>query len=178
MDARAVPLQLSLRKRDGLFRERPAIYVLILLAAYAASFLYKFRVDNIFACPASGYTSDKYLSNCDTSYGDYEHGAFWFDLESAAEMSAARADRKVICGPNRNGFYYVLDRITGQFLAGTPFVEVNWAQGLTSVGRPIPADRGTVTEGSRVTKPGINGGVNWEPVCLQGRVQLARHTED
>ena len=55
-------------------------------------FLYQLRTDNIFACPASGYTSDRYLSNCGTSYGDYEHGAFWFDLEPAAEMSAASAD--------------------------------------------------------------------------------------
>jgi hypothetical protein len=92
MDARAVPLQVSLRKRDGLFKERPAIYILILLAACAASFLYQLRADNIFACPASGYTSDRYLSNCDTSYSDYEHGAFWFDLEPAAEMSASSAD--------------------------------------------------------------------------------------
>ena len=92
MDARSVPLKLSARTRDGLFKERPAIYILILLAACAASFLYKLRADNIFACPASGYTSDRYLSNCETSYGDYEHGAFWFDLEPAAEMSASSAD--------------------------------------------------------------------------------------
>jgi hypothetical protein len=92
MDARAVPSQVFLRKRDGLFKERPAIYILILLAACAASFLYKLRTDNIFACPASGYTSDRYLASCETSYGDYEHGVFWFELEPAAEMSASSAD--------------------------------------------------------------------------------------
>ena len=93
MDARAVPLQVPLRKRDGLFRERPAIYILILLAACAASFLYKLRADTIFACPASGYTSDSYLAYCEaTNYGDYEHGAFLFDLEPLAEKSAATAD--------------------------------------------------------------------------------------
>jgi hypothetical protein len=92
MDARAVSSQVFLRKRDGLFKERPVIYILILLAACAASFIYQLRVNNIFACPASGYTSDRYLSNCGTGYGDYEHGAFWFDLEPVAEMSAASAD--------------------------------------------------------------------------------------
>jgi hypothetical protein len=92
MDARTVSLQVSLRKPDGLFQERPAIYILILLAACAGSLLYKLRTDSIFTCPASGYTSDRYLSNCETSYGDYEHGAFWFDLEPAAEMSAASAN--------------------------------------------------------------------------------------
>jgi alcohol dehydrogenase (cytochrome c) len=83
-----------------------------------------------------------------------------------ADLLIDGVERKAICWPNRNGFYYVLDRITGQFLVGTPFVEVNWAQGLTSEGRPIPADPGTVTKGGRVTKPGVNGGVNWEPAAF------------
>ena len=38
---------------------------------------------------------------------------------------------------NRNGFFYVLDRTTGKFLLGTPFVKVNWASGLDANGRPI-----------------------------------------
>jgi hypothetical protein len=92
MDARTVNLKVSSRKQDALFKERPAIYILILLAVCAASFFCKLRADNIFACPASGYTSDRYLSNCETSYGDYEHGAFWFDLEPAAETSASSAE--------------------------------------------------------------------------------------
>jgi alcohol dehydrogenase (cytochrome c) len=71
--------------------------------------------------------------------------------------------RKVICWPNRNGFYYVLDRVTGQFLAGMPFVELNWAKGLTSQGKPIVTNADTVTGGGRVTKPGLLGGINWWP---------------
>ena len=89
-----------------------------------------------------------------------------------ADLLIDGLERKVICWPNRNGFYYVLDRVTGQFLVGTPFVEVNWAQGLTSQGRPIPADAGTVTEGGRVTKPGVNGGMNWEPAAFNPALGL------
>jgi hypothetical protein len=93
MDLRAVHLQMLSRKRDGFFRSRPAVYIMILLSAIVASSLYQLRVDNIFACPASGYTFDRYLSNCGAAnYGDYEHGAFWFDLEPTAEKSAASAD--------------------------------------------------------------------------------------
>ena len=82
------------RIRDALFIARPTIYILILLSACVASYLYKIRTDNIFACQASrGYSSDRYLTYCDAAnYGDYEHGAFWFDLEPMAEMSAATAD--------------------------------------------------------------------------------------
>ena len=44
-----------------------------------------------------------------------------------ADIDIAGARRKVICWANRNGFYYVLDRTSGEFLVGRPFVEVTWA---------------------------------------------------
>ena len=87
------PPQTVSRTRDFLFVARPAVYILVVLGVLATSFLYKLRVDNIFACQASGYTSDRYLERCDaTDYADYEHGAFWFDLEPEAEKSAVSAD--------------------------------------------------------------------------------------
>ncbi len=70
--------------------------------------------------------------------------------------------RKTICWPNRNGFYYVLDRVTGQFLTGVPFVTVDWAKGLSPAGRPILADAPTISTAGRSTRPGIGGGTNWE----------------
>jgi alcohol dehydrogenase (cytochrome c) len=70
--------------------------------------------------------------------------------------------RKAMLWPNRNGFYYVLDRVTGEFLAGVPFVETDWATALTPTGRPILTDAAKVTTVGRRTKPGINGGVNWQ----------------
>ena len=45
--------------------------------------------------------------------------------------------RKVLMQANRSGFFYVLDRTTGKFLFGRPFVKVNWAKGLDDAGRPI-----------------------------------------
>jgi hypothetical protein len=72
---------------------RPAIYTLIVLGVMVASYLYTVRTDSIFACQASGYHPDSYLSVCEVPhYGDYEHGAFWFDLEPAAEAFATKAD--------------------------------------------------------------------------------------
>jgi alcohol dehydrogenase (cytochrome c) len=70
--------------------------------------------------------------------------------------------RKAICWPNRNGFYYVLDRATGEFLAGAPFVEVDWAKGLSPTGRPILVDNVKVSTEGRRTSPGIAGGTNWQ----------------
>ena len=72
------------------------------------------------------------------------------------------AKRKVICWPNRNGFYYVLDRVTGEFLTGVPFVEQNWAKGLDSKGRPIPTDANSASVAGTLTKPSSAGATNFQ----------------
>jgi alcohol dehydrogenase (cytochrome c) len=77
--------------------------------------------------------------------------------------------RKVICWPNRNGFYYVLDRGTGEFLLGAPFVELDWAKGFTAKGRPIPSDASNVSAAGRMTRPGVAGGTNWQNPAFDQR---------
>ena len=70
--------------------------------------------------------------------------------------------RKLLAQANRNGFYYVLDRTTGRFLNGTPFVNLlNWATGLTPEGRPIRVP-GVVPslQGNKVC-PATSGATNW-----------------
>ena len=65
--------------------------------------------------------------------------------------------RKVLMQANRSGFFYVLDRTTGKFLFGRPFVKVNWAKGLDDAGRPIL----TTQQPGTPTFPGQQGGTNW-----------------
>jgi len=67
------------------------------------------------------------------------------------------APRKLMMWANRNGFFYVLDRTSGEFLAGTPFVKVNWASGLDAKGRPIA----TPQAADAPTYPGVQGATNW-----------------
>ncbi len=87
-----------------------------------------------------------------------------------ADLTIKGVARKAILWPNRNGFYYVLDRITGEYLVGVPFVETDWATALTPAGRPILTEAAKVTTVGRRAKPGINGGVNWQnPTFDQGR---------
>jgi hypothetical protein len=77
----------------GLFVARPAIYACVILAAAYAACAYQIRTQTIFSCPADGYSADRYLAYCNgTSYADYEHGAFQFDLEPAARDFAGKAD--------------------------------------------------------------------------------------
>ena len=71
------------------------------------------------------------------------------------------APRKLLAFANRNGFYYLLDRLTGEFLAGEQFAKQTWAAGLDDRGKPIllPGKQPTV-EGN-VVYPGMHGGTNW-----------------
>ncbi len=75
-------------------------------------------------------------------------------------------ERSLLLWPNRNAFYYVLDRKTGEFLLATPFAKQNWATGITPEGRPIldPATRVSV-EGV-LTYPSSTGAMNWQSPSL------------
>jgi len=69
-------------------------------------------------------------------------GDSW-DFDSTQQMTLANLvingkPRKVIMQASKNGFFYVLDRVTGAFISGQPFARVTWAKGLDSAtGRPI-----------------------------------------
>jgi alcohol dehydrogenase (cytochrome c) len=75
---------------------------------------------------------------------------------------------KLMLWANRNGYFYVLDRVTGKFLSGTPFVKVNWSSGLNAYGRPIP----TPQPAGAPTYPGNQGGTNWFPPSYSPRTGL------
>jgi alcohol dehydrogenase (cytochrome c) len=76
--------------------------------------------------------------------------------------------RKLMLWANRNGYFYVLDRATGEFLLGNPFVKVNWSSGLDENGRPIQTPQ---PEGMP-TWPGNQGGTNWYPPSYSPRTDL------
>jgi alcohol dehydrogenase (cytochrome c) len=69
--------------------------------------------------------------------------------------------RKLLLQANRNGFFYVLDRLTGEFLSGKPFALQTWATGLDAKGRPQAKPEATPTpEGVKVC-PAVEGATNW-----------------
>ena len=69
--------------------------------------------------------------------------------------------RKLMLWPNRNAFFYVLDRETGEFLLGKPFAKQTWADGLDERGRPIVRPNTAPTLEGTLVSPGIVGGANW-----------------
>ncbi len=70
--------------------------------------------------------------------------------------------RKLVLHANRNGFFYVLDRVTGEFLQATKLVDqLDWATGIDAKGRPIEVPgKGPTPAGNRVC-PGVRGATNW-----------------
>ncbi len=76
--------------------------------------------------------------------------------------------RKLMLWANRNGYFYVLDRESGEFLLGEPYVKVNWSSGLDENGRPIPTPQ---PEGMP-TWPGNQGATNWYPPSYSPRTGL------
>ena len=55
-----------------------------------------------------------------------------------ADVTIRGQQRKVLMQANKDGFYYVIDRVSGQFISGQPFAKVTWAKGLDErTGRPF-----------------------------------------
>ena len=88
---------------------RAGIYTILILVASIATGAYSLRHYGIFSCQASDYGSDGYLGYCGaTNYGDYDHGAIWFDLEPAA-FAAAENARVLFIGNSRTQFGFSSD---------------------------------------------------------------------
>jgi glucose dehydrogenase len=85
-----------------------------------------------------------------------------------ADIERNGVELKAMLWANRNGFYYVLDRATGRFLTGQPFVTVNWAEGLDDSGRPVE----TPQPSGAPTYPGVQGGTNWYSPSYSPRTDM------
>ncbi|MBO0753637.1 MAG: PQQ-binding-like beta-propeller repeat protein, partial [Bradyrhizobiaceae bacterium] len=95
-------------------------------------------------------------------------------------------DRKVLSHAGRNGFYYTLDRLNGQFLKASQHVKVvNWTKGIDpKTGKPLEYDPGkdlqlyaeaAETVGDKLPRricPDIAGGTNFWPAAYSGKTGL------
>lgn len=92
------------------------------------------------------------------------------------DMKVGGKDRKVLAQANRNGFFYVLDRATGELLAANPYVKVNWADRIDlKTGRPVPSEvdkRARAGEDVEIF-PSVIGGKNWSPMSWNPATGLA-----
>jgi alcohol dehydrogenase (cytochrome c) len=80
--------------------------------------------------------------------------------------------RKVMLWANRNGLAYVIDRTSGEFLLGRPFVKVNWMDGFDPKGRPIRIPGQIPTPKGTLIMPTVLGATNWAPPSYSPRTGL------
>jgi alcohol dehydrogenase (cytochrome c) len=81
--------------------------------------------------------------------------------------------RKLLLQANRNGYFYVLDRVTGEYLSGTPYVKnITWSSGLTPQGRPIVVPNMEPTREGRRVCPSLEGASNWYSAAFSPRTGL------
>src|SRR5690606_39468922 len=86
-----------------------------------------------------------------------------------ADLTIDGKPRKVLMQAPKNGFFYVLDRATGELISANNYVAQNWTSGIDmKTGRPIekPEARYDLTGKPFVGTPGAGGGHNWHPMAF------------
>jgi alcohol dehydrogenase (cytochrome c) len=103
---------------------------------------------------------------------DYDAAQVPVLVDTTWPRDPARGERgapaRLMLFGNRNGFFYVIDRVTGKFLSGTPFVRLNWASGLDAAGRPIQTPQAP----GAATSPHQQGATNWYSPSYSPRTGL------
>ena len=118
--------------------------------------------DNLYTCSMVALDAD--TGKLKWFYQANPHNEFDWDAVQVpllANINWQGAPRKVILWANRNGFYYVLDRTSGQFLLGKPFVNQNWNVGFDEKGRPMMAPNAKSSTTGTLIRPDNQGGTNW-----------------
>ena len=97
-----------------------------------------------------------------------------------ATLELGGRERRVIMHAPKNGFFYVLDRATGELLSAEKFVPVNWASHVDlKTGRPVEIPSSVYHDKSVMVLPGPLGGHSWNPMAyspLTGLVYIPAHS--
>jgi quinohemoprotein ethanol dehydrogenase len=84
-----------------------------------------------------------------------------------ADLDLGSGPRQVLMQANKNGFLYILDRRSGEFLAAQPFVPMNWTTGIDEkTHRPKPSVTADYSRVPRLIYPGAAGAHNWQPMSF------------
>jgi alcohol dehydrogenase (cytochrome c) len=118
--------------------------------------------DNLYACSLVALDVD--TGKLKWYYQANPHNEFDWDavqIAALADVNWHGEPRKVLLWADRNGFFYVLDRTTGQFLLGKAFVKQTWNAGFDAKGRPIMSPNATIGPEGTLLFPDTQGGTNW-----------------
>ncbi len=90
-----------------------------------------------------------------------------------AELELGGRERRVLMQAPKNGFFYVLDRATGELLSAEKYASASWASHVDlASGRPVETGRGEWHEAQAMVIPGISGAHNWHPMAFSPETKL------
>jgi len=90
-----------------------------------------------------------------------------------ADLEIDGEQRQVIMQAPKNGFFYVLDRVTGEFISAETFVPITWASHVDpETGRPVEEIGAHYLDNPKAVHPGPAGGHNWHPMSYSPLTQL------
>jgi alcohol dehydrogenase (cytochrome c)/quinohemoprotein ethanol dehydrogenase len=94
---------------------------------------------------------------------------------TVADLEIDGRERHVVMQAPKDGYFYVLDAVTGELISATPIVPLNWSKGIDKkTGRPImnPAARYDVTGKGFIQVPSFAGAHNWHPMSYDPETGL------
>ena len=90
-----------------------------------------------------------------------------------ADLTVEGAPRKVLMQAPKNGFFYVLDRATGELISAEPYVPITWATGVDkATGRPIETPGARYRDAPSLQVPAPFGAHNWHPMAFNPKTGL------
>ncbi|MEM1151258.1 MAG: PQQ-dependent dehydrogenase, methanol/ethanol family [Pseudomonadota bacterium] len=132
--------------------------------------------DNLFLSSIVAVDADTgtYNWHFQTTPGDnWDYTATQTIILADLPLGADGALRRVAMQAPKNGFFYVVDAATGEFISGDAFVPVNWATGLDENGRPIENPEARYGVAAFFQTPGPLGAHNWHPMAFNPDLGLA-----
>jgi quinohemoprotein ethanol dehydrogenase len=132
--------------------------------------------DNLFlsSIVAVDATTGAYKWHFQTTPGDnWDYTATQTIILADLPLGEDGAPRRVAMQAPKNGFFYVLDAATGEFLSGDAFGPMNWATGLDENGRPIENPEARYGKAPFQQLPGPLGAHNWQPMAFSPDTGLA-----
>jgi PQQ-dependent dehydrogenase (methanol/ethanol family) len=83
-----------------------------------------------------------------------------------ADLEIEGRPRKVILQAPKNGFFYLLDRETGELISAEPYVQTTWASHIDpETGRPVEIEGARYQDAPALVIPAPYGGHNWHPMA-------------
>ena len=125
--------------------------------------------DNLFlsSIVAVDASTGAYKWHFQTTPGDnWDYTATQTIILADLPIGSEGASRRVAMQAPKNGFFYVVDAETGEYLSGEAFVPQNWAEGLDENGRPIEKPEARYGETPFMQNPGPLGAHNWQPMAF------------